>query len=67
MHAGFGIIAVDPHIIPLGTKLMIPGYGRAIAGDTGGAIIGHRVDLGMNTLADAIRFGRRPMTVYVLK
>ena len=67
VRAGFGIIAVDPHLIPLGTKLMIPGYGRAIAGDTGGAIIGHRVDLGMNTLADAIRFGRRPMTVYVLK
>ena len=67
MHAGFGIIAVDPHIIPLGSKLMIPGYGRAIAGDTGGAIVGHRVDLGMNTLADALRFGRRSMTVYVLK
>jgi 3D (Asp-Asp-Asp) domain-containing protein/uncharacterized protein YabE (DUF348 family) len=67
MHAGFGIIAVDPRLIPLGTKLMIPGYGRAIAGDTGGAIIGHRVDLGMNTLAAALKFGRRPMTVYVLK
>jgi len=67
MHAGFGIIAVDPHLIPLGSKLMIPGYGRAIAGDTGGAIVGHRVDLGMNHLADAMRFGRRAMTVYVLK
>ena len=67
MHAGFGIIAVDPRLIPLGTKLLIPGYGRAIAGDTGGAIVGHRVDLGMNTLADAVRFGRRPITVYVLK
>ncbi len=67
MHAGFGIIAVDPHLIPLGSKLMIPGYGRAIAGDTGGAIVGHRVDLGMNHLADAMRFGRRAMTIYVLK
>ncbi len=67
MHAGFGIIAVDPHLIPLGSKLMIPGYGRAIAGDTGGAIVGNRIDLGMDHLADAIRFGRRPMTVYVLK
>ncbi len=67
MHAGFGIIAVDPHLIPLGSKLMIPGYGRAIAGDTGGAIVGHRVDLGMDHLADALRFGRRPMTIYVLK
>jgi 3D (Asp-Asp-Asp) domain-containing protein/uncharacterized protein YabE (DUF348 family) len=67
MHAGFGIIAVDPRLIPLGSKLMIPGYGRAIAGDTGGAIVGNRVDLGMNHLADALRFGRRAMTVYVLK
>ena len=66
-HAGFGIIAVDPNVIPLGTKLYIPGYGRAIAGDTGGAIVGRRVDLGMNTLADALRFGRRAVTVYVLR
>jgi len=65
--AGFGIIAVDPHIIPLGTKLFIPGYGRAVAGDTGGAIHGHRVDLGMSTIAQALRFGRRPITVYVLR
>ena len=67
VHAGFGIIAVDPHVIPLGTKLLIPGYGRAVAGDTGGSIVGHRVDLGMNTVAEALRFGRRPITVYVLK
>lgn len=67
MHAGFGIIAVDPSVIPLGTKLFIPGYGRAVAGDTGGAIRGNRVDLGMNTVSEAIRFGRRPVTVYVLR
>jgi len=67
VHAGFGVIAVDPNIIPLGTKLFIPGYGRAVAGDTGGAIVGHRVDLGMNTLAAALRFGRRPVTVYILR
>ena len=66
-HAGFGIIAVDPRVIPLGTRLYIPGYGRAIAGDTGGAIHGHRVDLGMNTVAQALRFGRRAVTVYVLR
>jgi len=65
--AGFGIIAVDPRVIPLGTRLYIPGYGRAIAGDTGGAIRGHRVDLGMSTLAQALRFGRRAVTVYVLR
>ncbi|MDQ2909043.1 MAG: 3D domain-containing protein [Candidatus Eremiobacteraeota bacterium] len=65
--AGFGIIAVDPSVIPLGTHLFVPGYGRAVAGDTGGAIHGNRVDLGFDTLADAMRFGRRPVTVYVLK
>jgi 3D (Asp-Asp-Asp) domain-containing protein len=65
--AGFGIIAVDPNVIPLGTRLFIPGYGRAVAGDTGGAIRGHRIDLGMNSVADAMRFGRRPITVYVLR
>lgn len=67
VRAGFGVIAVDPRVIPLGTKLFIPGYGRAIAGDTGGAIRGNRVDLGMNTNADAMQFGRRPVTVYVLR
>lgn len=64
--AGRGIVAVDPSVIPLGTKLYIPGYGFAIAGDTGGAILGHRIDLGFNSLADAIRFGRRPVKVYTL-
>jgi len=67
MRAGLGIIAVDPRVIPLGTKLFIPGYGRAVAGDTGGAILGNRVDLGMNTSQDAIQYGRRPVTVYVLR
>ena len=67
VRAGFGVIAVDPRLIPLGTRLFVPGYGRAIAGDTGGAITGRRVDLGFDTVADAMRFGRQPMTVYVLK
>jgi 3D (Asp-Asp-Asp) domain-containing protein/uncharacterized protein YabE (DUF348 family) len=65
-HAGHGIVAVDPRVIPLGTHLYIPGYGHAIAGDTGGAIRGNRVDLGFNSDADAMQFGRRPITVYVL-
>ncbi len=65
--AGFGIIAVDPTVIPLGTHLFVPGYGRAIAGDTGGAIHGNRVDLGFDSLADAARFGRRPVTVYFVR
>ena len=67
VRAGFGVVAVDPRIIPLGTRLFVPGYGRAVAGDTGGAIVGRRVDLGFDTVAQAMRFGRQPMTVYVLK
>ena len=46
--AGFGVVAVDPKVIPLMTDLYIPGYGRAVAGDTGGLINGKRVDLGFN-------------------
>ncbi len=65
--AGHGIVAVDPRVIPLGTHLYIPGYGFAIAGDTGGAIRGDRIDLGFNSLHDAVLFGRREVTVYRLK
>lgn len=65
--AGHGIVAVDPRIIPLGTRLYILGYGPAIAGDTGGAIVGRRIDLGFNSQQDALLFGRRAVTVYKLK
>jgi uncharacterized protein YabE (DUF348 family)/3D (Asp-Asp-Asp) domain-containing protein len=65
--AGHGIVAVDPRFIPLGTKLYVPGYGRALAGDTGSAIKGRRIDLGFDSLAAARAFGRRTITVYVLR
>ncbi len=65
-HAGQGVVAVDPRVIPLGTRLYIPGYGIAIAGDTGGAIVGHRIDLGFNSLSNALQFGRRAIRVYRL-
>ena len=65
--AGYGIVAVDPRVIPLGTHLYIPGYGVAIAGDTGGAIVGNRIDLGFDSLRDAMQFGRRDVKVYRLK
>lgn len=65
--AGFGIVAVDPRVIPLGSRLYISGYGMAIAGDTGGAIVGNRIDLGFDTLGAAMAFGRRSVTVYRLK
>jgi 3D (Asp-Asp-Asp) domain-containing protein len=65
--AGHGVVAVDPHYIPLGTHLYIPGYGHALAGDTGGAIRGNRIDLGFESHRDAMSFGRRQVVVYVLK
>lgn len=65
--AHYGVVAVDPRVIPLGSHLFIPGYGPAIAADTGGAIVGRRIDLCMDSFSQAIRFGRRPVTVYVLK
>ncbi len=66
LRAGPGIVAVDPRVIPLGSHLYIPGYGFAVAGDTGGDIVGDRVDLGMLSYDAAIRFGRREVTVYTL-
>ncbi len=65
--AGRGIVAVDPRVIPLGSHLYIPGYGFALAGDTGGDIRGNRVDLGFGSYGEAIQFGRREVTVYRLK
>ena len=65
--AGYGIVAVDPRVIPLGTRLYIQGYGLAVAGDTGGAIVGDRIDLGFDTERDALLFGRRSVTVYRLR
>lgn len=64
--AGYGIVAVDPHVIRLGSHVFVPGYGLAIAADTGGAIVGNRIDLCMESVRDALIFGRRPVKVYVL-
>lgn len=62
-----GAVAVDPRVIPLGTRLYIEGYGFARAEDTGGAIKGDKIDLFFNTLDEVKRFGRRSATVYILK
>jgi 3D (Asp-Asp-Asp) domain-containing protein len=66
MRAGKGIAAVDPRVIPMKARLYIEGYGYAVAGDIGGAIKGHRIDLGFRSRAQAMQFGRRPVTVWVL-
>ena len=60
------VVAVDPDIIPLGTRVYIPGYGEAIAADTGGAISGYMIDLCMEDYTQAIAFGRRGVEVYIL-
>ena len=67
MLARQGVVAVDPRVIPLGTTLFVPGYGLAIAADTGGAIIGNRIDLCMNSYGDAMSFGRQTVQVYIIK
>lgn len=61
-----GVVAVDPRVIPLGTKLYIEGYGYAVAADTGGAIKGYRIDLVMNTVRECRNFGRRQVKVHIL-
>ena len=66
MVAQHGVIAVDPNVIPLGSRVFIPGYGMAVAADTGGAIRGNRIDLCMNTYREAINFGRGVVEVYIL-
>lgn len=65
--ARHGVVAVDPNVIALGTRLFIPGYGTAIAADTGGAIRGNKIDLCMEDYGEAIRFGRRSVKVYILE
>ncbi|MEW6621212.1 MAG: 3D domain-containing protein [bacterium] len=67
LKARYGIIAVDPGVIPLRTKLYVEGYGYGIAGDTGSAIKGNRIDLCFNTHQEAIRYGKKNVKVYILE
>ena len=60
---GWGVVAVDPSVIPLGTRLSIPGYGSGVAADTGGAIQGATIDLWFPTIAQARAWGRRTVTI----
>jgi 3D (Asp-Asp-Asp) domain-containing protein len=63
LQTGWGVVAVDPGLIPLGTKLTIPGYGEGVAADTGGAVRGPTIDLWFPTLAQALAWGRRTVTI----
>ncbi len=60
---GYGIVAVDPSVIPLGTRMTVPGYGEGIAADTGGAVKGGRIDLWFPTRAEALAWGTRTVTI----
>jgi 3D (Asp-Asp-Asp) domain-containing protein len=62
-----GIVAVDPDVIPLGTKLYIPGYGDALAGDVGSSIRGNKIDMAFDTHEEAISFGRQNVIVYIVE
>lgn len=62
-----GVAAVDPAIIPLGTKLWVEGYGEAVAEDTGSAIKGNRIDLAFNNRQDALNYGIKKVNVYVME
>ena len=61
---GPGIVAVDPTVIPLGTRLYIPGYGKGIAADVGGGIKGNIIDLWFTT-SECATWGRRTVTITI--
>jgi 3D (Asp-Asp-Asp) domain-containing protein/septal ring factor EnvC (AmiA/AmiB activator) len=61
--AGWGVVAVDPSVIPLGTSMTIPGYGSGVAADTGSAVRGATIDLWFPTVAQARAWGRRTVTI----
>ncbi|HJQ50081.1 MAG TPA: 3D domain-containing protein [Gaiellaceae bacterium] len=65
MPVGRGIVAVDPSVIPLGTRLYIPGYGNGVAADIGGGIQGNTIDLWYPTYAECAAWGRRTVTITV--
>lgn len=66
LKAGYGLVAVDPQVIPLGTRLYVEGYGYAIAADVGSGINGKQIDLCFDTHKDALRFGRKWVKVHIL-
>jgi 3D (Asp-Asp-Asp) domain-containing protein len=64
---GKGVVAVDPKLIPLGTKLHVPGYGPGLAADVGYAIKGRVIDLWFPSTAKARNWGRRTVTITIYR
>lgn len=60
------VIAVDPNVIPLGSRVFVEGYGEAIAGDTGGAIVGNKIDVHFATVDACYQWGVRSVQVTIL-
>jgi 3D (Asp-Asp-Asp) domain-containing protein len=60
---GWGVVAVDPAVIPLGTKMTVPGYGEGVAADTGGAVVGAAIDLWFPRCSQARAWGRKVVTI----
>lgn len=64
---GLKVIAVDPKVIKIGTKVYVEGYGYAIAGDTGGAIRGNKIDVFIPNKSSALKWGRKTVKIKILK
>jgi 3D (Asp-Asp-Asp) domain-containing protein len=62
-----GVIAVDPSVIPLGSRVFIPGYGEAVAEDIGWGIQGYMIDVAFDTYEEALMFGRQNIEIYLLE
>ncbi len=67
LRAGKGIVAVDPGVIPLGSRLYVDGYGLGVAGDVGADIKGLRIDVCFDSLIEAIQWGRKRVLVFILE
>jgi len=61
------VIAVDPNVIPLGTEVYVEGYGYAVAGDVGSAVNGNKIDVFIPSRQEALNWGRKQVTVQILK